>query len=136
MKSGADSPIAELHDRAQRLRYTLWTLVAPPSIWAAHFLFCYVFGAIHCAKAGRLASLGAIRIEIGVATVIALALVGACAFVAWAQSRVEGDPPPHRESTDEDRARFLGVAGLLLAGLSAVAIVDTALPAFLIGNCR
>ena len=48
----------------------------------------------------------------------------------------EGDPPPHRESTDEDRVRFLGVAGLLLAGLSAVAIVYTALPVFAIGDCR
>ena len=130
------STIAALHDRAQRLRYSLWTLVVPPSIWAAHFLFCYVFAAIHCARAGRLASLGAIRAEIGVATIIALVLVGICAFVAWAQSRVEGDPPPHRESTDEDRVRFLGVAGLLLAGLSAVAIAYTALPAFVVGDCR
>ena len=91
------SLIAALVDRAQRYRYSLWTLVAPPSIWAVHFLFCYVFAAIHCARAGRLASLSAIRIEIGVATVIALGLVGTCAFVAWAQASVEGDPPPHRE---------------------------------------
>jgi hypothetical protein len=132
----AGSTIAELHDRAQRVRYSLWTLVVPPSIWAAHFLFCYVFAAIHCAKAGRLASLGPIRVEIGAATVVALGAVGICAFVAWAQSRISGHPPPHRESTEEDRARFLGVAGLLLAGLSAVAIVFTALPAALIGDCR
>jgi len=132
----ADSPIAALHDRAQRIRYSLWTLVVPPSLWAAHFLFCYVFAAIHCARAGRLASLGPIRVEIAGATVVALGLVGICAFVAWSQSRIRGDPPPHRESTDEDRARFLGVAGLLLAGLSAVAIVFTALPAALIGDCR
>jgi len=132
----AGSTIASLHDRAQRFRYSLWTLVAPPSIWAAHFLFCYVFAAIHCAKAGRLASLGPIRVEIAGATVVALCLVGICAFVACAQSRVEGDPLPHGESTDEDRVRFLGVVGLLLAGLSAVAIVFTALPAVLIGDCR
>ena len=130
------SPITAWLERAQRYRYSLWTLVVPPSIWAAHFLFCYVFAAIHCAKAGRLAGLAAIRVEIGVATVIALGLVGICAFVAWAQSRISGHPPPHRESTEEDRARFLGVAGLLLAGLSAVAIVFTALPAALIGDCR
>ena len=130
------SLIAVWLDRAKRYRYSLWTLVAPPSIWAVHFLFCYVFAAIHCAKAGRLAGLAPIRVEIGVATVIALVLVGICAFVAWAQARVEGDPPPHRESTDEDRVRFLGVAGLLLAALSAVAIVFTALPAALIGDCR
>jgi len=130
------SPIAALLERARRYRYSLWTLVVPPSIWAAHFLFCYVFAAIHCARAGRLASVGAIRAEICGATVIALGLVGICAFVAWAQSSGEGDPPPHHESTEEDRVRFLGVAGLLLAGLSAIAIVFTALPAALIGDCR
>ena len=67
---------------------------------------------------------------------LALGLVLVCAFVAWAKSSGEGDSPPHHESTDEDRARFLGVSGLLLAGLSAVAIVYTALPAFVIGDCR
>ena len=107
-----------------------------PATWAAHFLFCYAFASIHCAKAGRLAGVGAIRGEIGTATAVALAVVAIVVFVAWSQSRVAGDAPPHHQSTDEDRIRFLAVAKLLLAGLSAIAIVFTALPAIVIGDCR
>ena len=125
-----------LRDGAARVSSSLWALIAPPTVWAAHFLFSYVYAAIHCAKAGRLDGLGDVRIAIGLATVAALVVVLACAYVAWAQSRVEGDPPPHQESTDEDRKRFLAVATLLLAGLSFVAIVFTALPAFVLGDCR
>lgn len=128
--------IRVLREHAQRLPSSLWALVLAPSTWAAHFLFCYVYASIHCAKAGRDAGLAAIRGEIGLATIVALAIVAVVAFAAWAQARVAGDPPPHQHATDEDRIRFLGVAGLLLAALSAVAIVFTALPAFLIGDCR
>ena len=128
--------IRVLRERAQRLPPSLWALAVAPGTWAAHFLFCYAVASIHCAKAGRLAGLAAIRGEIGAATVVALAIVAIAAFVAWSQSRIAGDAPPHRHSTDEDRTRFLAVAKLLLAGLSAIAIVFTALPAFVIGDCR
>ena len=128
--------IRVLREHAQRLPSSLWALAVAPATWAAHFLFCYLYAAIHCAKAGRQAGLGAIRGEIGLATLVALAIVASVAFVAWAQSRVAGDAPPHQHATDEDRIRFLALAGLLLACLSAVAIAFTALPAFLIGDCR
>ena len=125
-----------LRDRAQGLKSSLWALIVPPTVWALHFLFSYVYAAIHCAKAERLDGIGDVRIAIAVATGVALLVVLACAYVAWAQSRVDGDPPPHQESTDEDRLRFMAVATLLLAGLSFVAIVFTALPAFLFQDCR
>lgn len=127
--------IATLLERVQALPSSLWALVAAPVTWAMHFLFSYVYAAVHCAKAGRLADLGQVRVAIGIATAVALCIVVACAYLAWAQSRIEGDAPPHAESTDEDRSRFLAVAALLLAGLSFVAIVFTALPAFLLGDC-
>lgn len=125
-----------LRDHAQRLPSSLWAVIAPPLTWALHFLFSYVYAAIHCAKAGQLAGPGEMRMAVGIATVIALLVVVGCAYVAWVQSRVDGDPPPHQDGTDVDRSRFLAVATLLLAGLSFVAIVFTALPAFLIGDCR
>jgi hypothetical protein len=127
--------ISLLHGSALR-RSSLWALVTPPTVWALHFLFSYVYAAIHCAKAGRLEGIGDVPVAIGAATMIALLIVVACGYVAWAQSRVEGDPPPHQESTEEDRLRFLAVATLLLAGLSFVAIVFTALPAMVFGDCR
>ena len=128
--------ISVLRAHAQRMRSSLWALVAPPTVWALHFLFSYLYAAIHCAKAGPFESIRDVRVAIGVATAVALLVVVACGYVAWVQSRVEGDPPPHQQSTDEDRLRFLAVATLLLAGLSFVAIVFTALPAFMFGDCR
>ncbi len=117
-------------------RTTLWALFAPPTLWALHFLFSYVYAAIVCAFAGRGASLDSARIAIAAATVIALVLVGLCGRAALREARIEGDPPPHRDSTLEDRRRFLAVATLLLSALSAVAIVFTALPAVFFGDCR
>ena len=114
---------------------SLWALIAPPTVWATHFLFCYVFAAIHCAKTGPVGSLANVRIAVAVATVVALFIVVACGRVARAQSRIEGDPPPHQESTHEDRVRFLAFSTLLLAGLSFIAIVFTALPAFMFADC-
>src|SRR4051794_38024617 len=97
--------IRDLYQRAQRLTVNLWTLIAPPTVWSLHFLFCYVYAAIHCAKAGRLESIAPVQPAIAVATVLSLLLVGASGYVGWAQSRAPGDPPPHEESTDEDRHR-------------------------------
>lgn len=114
----------------------LWTLIVPPTAWAVHFLFCYAYAAIRCAKAGPAAPLDDVRVAIAVATVVALLVVSISGWVAWAQMGVEGDPPPHDASTLEDRHRFLATAKLLLAALSFVAIVYTAMPAFIFLDCR
>ena len=114
----------------------MWTLIVPPTVWALHFLFAYVYAAIRCAKGGPPTDLTDVRIAIGAATAVALLLILASAYVAWVQSRIEGDPPPHQESSDEDRLRFLAVAKLLLAGLSFVAVLFTAIPAFMFPDCR
>lgn len=128
--------IHALKIRAQGVKQTMWAMVIAPTTWALHFLFCYVFAAVRCAKAGRGAVITDVRVEIAIATVIALAIVVASGFVAWAQSRIEGDPPPHQESTDEDRLRFVAVATLLICALSFIAILFTAIPALVFRDCR
>ncbi len=125
-----------LRQRAQWREASLWALIVPPTTWAVHFLLCYVYAAVRCAKGGPLLVLDDVRIVILAATAVALLIVSASACVAWAQMGVEGDPPPHDESTIEDRHRFLATAKLLLAGLSFVAIVYTAIPALIFANCR
>jgi hypothetical protein len=122
--------------RALRTPLNLWMLVIPPTTWALHFLFSYVYAAVHCAKRGPASSLGGVPIAVGIATVIALAIVSISAYVAWIQRHAGGDPPPFHDSTDEDRQRFLATAKLLLAALSFIAIVFTSLPAFMFGDCR
>src|SRR5690606_18856495 len=125
-----------LHTHAQSLAVTLWKLIVPPLAWAAHFMFAYIYAAVRCAKGGRDAFVDDVRIAVAVATAVALGVVHVTAYVAWAQSRLPGDPPPHDESTHEDRHRFLAVSTLLLACLSFVAIVFTAIPAFYFEDCR
>lgn len=122
--------------RAQWRQTSLWSLIVPPTVWALHFLFCYISAAIRCAKGGPLQSLDTVRLAIAAATIIALLIVAASAYVSGAQMRIEGDPPPHDESTIEDRHRFLATSKLLLAALSFVAILYTAIPALIFPDCR
>ncbi|PTQ07412.1 hypothetical protein CLG96_17875 [Sphingomonas oleivorans] len=128
--------IGKLHARAQQLRATLWTMIVPPSAWAAHFLACYLLAAITCAKLGRTAPVDRTHLIVGGFTLLALLVIAASAFIAWAQRRIEGDPPPHDDSTDEDRLRFLATATLMLAALSAVAVIYVAASALFFEDCR
>ena len=130
MKSAVASP--------SETRATLWLIVAPPTLWAGHFLLCYVTAAIWCARvAGRAGPLASARTAIGVYTVLAL---GGIAFFGWVGLRRHRlqplEPAPHDEDTADDRHRFAGLATLMLATLSAVATIFVALAAVFIGSCR
>jgi hypothetical protein len=115
-------------------RSSLWTLLAAPAIWAVHFLFSYVAAAVYCEKA--VGGLGPVRMAIGVATVMALAAIFAVGFHALHQWGFgERASPPHDDDTDEDRARFLGHATVLLCGLSIVATAYVALVALFFDTC-
>jgi uncharacterized iron-regulated membrane protein len=116
----------------ERLKVTLWTLIVPPAVWAAHFLTTYLWAAISCAKRGRFAQF---PVLFAVATVLALAVIALSGWIAWRQARTTGGPPPHDQGTEPDRLRFLAKSTLLLAGLSFVAVLFTALPVLFIGDC-
>jgi hypothetical protein len=122
-----------LIDRIRTLRATLWTLIVPPTAWAAHFLFSYLWVAIRCAKQGSFATE---PLLFWVGTVLALAVTLVSGLIALVQSRTPGDHPPHEQGTAIDRLRFLAYATLLLAGLSFVAILFTALPVLFLATCR
>jgi hypothetical protein len=115
----------------------LWVLAAAPAIWAAHFMLSYGSVAIWCAKlAGPDGSLSSVRIALATYTAVALAGLGLVGRRGWRRHRLGGAAPPHDGDTPEDRHRFLGLATLLLSGLSAVAILYATLPAVFIGTCR
>lgn len=122
-----------LVDRIRSVRATLWTLIVAPTAWAGHFLFSYLWASVQCAKRGEFAWYPAIY---WTGTALALVVIVASGLVALIQSRTPGDPPPHEEGTDSDRLRFLAYATWLLAGLSFVAVIFTALPVIFIGDCR
>lgn len=114
-------------------RVTLWTLIVPPTVWAVHFMFCYLWVSVSCAK---LAAFPRFPVAFAAGTLVALAIIVASGVIAFLQSRRPGDPPPHDESTGIDRTRFLATATLLLAGLSFVAVLFTAAPALMLTDCR
>ena len=44
-----------LADRLRKRNVSLWTLIVPPTVWAGHFLFSYLWAALNCAKVGSFA---------------------------------------------------------------------------------
>lgn len=122
-----------LRHRLRELRVTLWTLIVPPGVWAVHFLFCYLWVAVSCAKLGAFPRFTTAFV---IGTGVALAIIAASGWIAWLQTHAPGDPAPHDQGTDIDRLRFLAVSTLLLAGLSFVAVIFTAVPALMLTDCR
>lgn len=116
---------------------SLWTLFTAPTIWALHFLACYITAAIHCAKADPTASsFETMRLVLGLATIAALAGITLSAYLAWRQWGFGSGDPPHDEPTRKDRLLFQGFATLLLSGLSFVAVLFVAVPLVFIGACQ
>ncbi|MFN0262252.1 hypothetical protein ACKTEK_00085 [Tepidamorphus sp. 3E244] len=116
---------------------SLWLITIAPSLWALHFVIVYAGAAVLCAKTeGWVIGFAELRIAIGVVTVVALA--GIC-FVGWRSWR-QWDyrhlgEYSHGEASNEHRHSFLGHAAFLLATMSAIGVLYTALPALLIGDC-
>ncbi len=118
-------------------RDSLITMIATPTVWALHFLFCYVTAAVVCApNTDIFRPIGGERVAIGVATVLSLAFCWFAGFRAWREWREAGGKPPHDQPTDHDRERQMELASALLSGLSFLAIIFTALPALLVADCR
>jgi hypothetical protein len=115
---------------------SLWFLIAAPVIWAGHFLLCYGTAAVWCAKvAGYGGSLATTRMAIAIYTLLALAAIGAIGWVGYRRHSFGQADLPHDDDTPEDRHRFMGFATLLLASLSAVAVIYAALVAVFVDRC-
>ena len=119
-------------------RDSLWSLIVGPTIWGAHFLFCYITAAIYCEKSLDPAMhFTSLRITLGVATVVALiaiAVSGVQAADDWrralnAEWAADAD-------TLKMRRRFVGRAAFLLSGLSAVAVLYVGMTVIFVSSCR
>lgn len=125
-----DTRVAERHE-------SIWRLAVSPTIWAAHFLLCYVTAAIWCAKApGASAPLGWVRSAVLVYSVLALGGIFVTGWIGYRAHSYGAASLPHDDDTPEDRHRFMGFATLLLSGLSAVAVIYTALAAVFVETCQ
>lgn len=128
----------ETHESNQ----TLWLLAAAPAVWFGHFLLSYITVSIWCAKYANVqGTLLSARMLIGIYTVFALIVISGIFLIGYRrQSQESGAAPtdsvPTNKDSPESRHRFLGLATLLLAGLSALATIYVALAAVFISTCQ
>jgi hypothetical protein len=115
----------------------LWLLTVSPTIWAAHFLLCYITAAIWCAKLdGAQTTMIAVRFAIALYTALALIGISLNGWAGWRRHRHGSETTPHDFDSSEDRHRFLGFATLLLSALSAIATLFVAVVALFFEDCR
>ena len=120
---------------------SIFRIAIGPTIWAVHFVLCYSATAVWCAKVGaELEPITGFRIAIGVLTVVALALIGWTALRAFRQWNHKEHRGFREVAVDlvedhEGRHAFLGHAALLLAVISFIGVVYTALPVLVIATC-
>ena len=114
--------------RAAESRQRLWIVPGPLVIWATHFMLCYITAALWCGKvAGRLGPLTSARIAMAVYTAVALSAILWIAWICYRAHTFGAADLPHDADSPEDRHRFLGFAALLIAGLSAIAVLYSAM---------
>jgi hypothetical protein len=121
----------------KRTEDTLWTLIVAPTVWAFHFLLCYVVAAIECApNVDIFEPIGGTRLTVAGITVVALAVIALVLWRSIREWRQHGGGYRHNEDTDLDRERFLEFSTVLLAALSFIGVLFVAMPALTILDCR
>lgn len=119
-------------------RQSIWLLTFGPAIWAVHFVVSYVTAAIWCAKYATDGTVGVLHEVVTAFTVVALIGIAIIGWQGW-RRHTYGDEDaraPHDADTAEDRHRFLGLATVMLAALSAVAVVYVGVSAYFFETCR
>ena len=115
---------------------SLWLLTVSPAIWGVHFLLSYGTAALWCGMVvGRDGSLGTARAAIAGYTAAALIGIAAVGWHGYRRRTLGGSAAPHAFDTHGDRHRFLGLATVLLSGLSAVATIYAALTIVFLERC-
>ncbi|MER0238554.1 hypothetical protein [Fulvimarina sp. MAC8] len=123
--------------RSRETRDNLITLIAPPTIWALHFLASYLIASVDCAPNEAIfEEIAFARWLILGLTVLALLLIALIFRRSYSEWRGHGSGTVNDEDTPIARERFLEFSTILLAGLSFIAVIFVALPAFFNVDCR
>ena len=133
-----ENPISKEVRRETGTGTDLWHVIIAPSIWALHFLVCYICAAIYCEKLGRDAPLSDIRLLVIAMTVLALAGIFWSSVRLWRvhDRSLTDDDFEYEHNTPEERHRFLSHVALMLCVLSAVAVVYVTIPMLYLESCR
>lgn len=111
-------------------------MTVAPAIWMLHFLVSYATVSVWCARFSSAGgSAGPVHSLIAIYTVVALVTIALSGLSGYRRHSFDAGTPPHDADTPEDRHRFLGFATMLLAGLSAVATIYSAIAAFMFRSC-
>jgi type VI protein secretion system component VasK len=132
------NPVAKEVRRETGSGTDLWRVIISPTIWALHFLACYVAAAIYCEKMGRDAPLDDIRLLVITVTVVALGGIAWSTLGLWRvhDRSLTDDDFEYEHNTPEERHRFLSHVALMLSILSAVAVIYVAIPMLYLESCR
>ena len=132
------NPIAKEVRRETGSGTDLWRVIISPTIWALHFLACYVAAAIYCEKMGRDAPLDDIRLLVITVTLVALGGIFWSTLGLWRvhDRSLTDDDFEYEHNTPEERHRFLSHVALMLSILSAVAVIYVAIPMLYLESCR
>ena len=126
-------------------RDSLFSLIAGPLVWTAHFLTLYVFTAIACAHGFFHDQILGVRVVLlfgSVVTLVAVALILdalVLAYRRWRGMPADGRPaplPPHDATDVASRRRFMAYAGFLLSGLALIATIWETLPIVFFATCE
>jgi hypothetical protein len=126
-------------------RDSLFSVIAGPLVWTAHFLTLYVFTAIACAKGFfHEEILGVLVVQLfgAAVTVVALVLIldtMMLSYRRWRGMPPDGRPaplPPEDANDVASRRRFMAYAGFLLSGLALIATIWETLPIMFFATCQ
>jgi hypothetical protein len=113
---------------------SLLGMVGAPVVWIVHFALCYIAVSLICDGGYTGDWLGGISLAgaiVGVLTVAAFALL---VYIAVVNYRIWADPPLP-EMTSDGMVRFIALCSVMLCGLSIVALLWVAFPAYVLPAC-
>lgn len=120
---------------------SIFRIALGPTIWAVHFALSYAAVAVYCAKfATALDPIPTFRLAVAGLTILALAGIAWTGLKAFRQWNVNAKRSLRQVAVDlveeeEGRHEFLGHAALLLAIISFVGVIFSALPVLYIPSC-
>lgn len=110
----------------------LWRLVISPVIAALHFTVVYIGTSVACMRPGG--NLDDVRLVMGLGTVLVVAAIGFCAWIARRRLRLVRRARAGA-STSGEELEFLSRITLYLANLSWVGVLFVASPLAFFGSC-
>lgn len=125
------------HDESapKPIRKRLWWIVLSPSVWAIHFLACYLTVAIWCAKVDPGTSSGLLLWLVSGYTLVAVGAITAIATSSYRSFRRDDPELAYEFDDPSDRTSFIAFTAFLLSLLSLIATLFTALALLIIRSC-